>query len=341
MNGSHDVTPERLAENVIRRFQESASEISAYWMRVDGPREEYAAQVRQALSSLPIAVLIVRDSSFNNPNAVAADLIGILEANREACEAILFPEPLSLNCGVILLGRAPLSVAQSSSPVTLPIWFPTRAGQIAHLFLEDLTWIADAPVNCPEARITEICEQLYGLEGALVACLTQANGKDHNAGNAFMEIIRQDGDPKYTTLLSDFAAYHAGTKVPSAFRPSLKEGRSVIGRIWRIVQGRPPEGLHAPSKALARAVELSSASLPDSDSFAAVLSRPSMRDDSTAVRFFRNVLTTVTCACQFVTAASHADQYSRYSVQLLVSFSYDLRKSLAAAERILREALES
>ena len=286
MNGSHDVTPERLAENVIRRFQESASGISAYWMKVEGPREEYAARVRQALSSLPIAVLIVRDASFNNPNAVAADLIGILEANREACKAVLFPDPLSLNCGVILLGRTPLSVAQSSSPVRLPIWFPTRAGQIASLFLEDLTWIADAPLNCPEARIPEICEQLYGLEGVLIVSLTQANDKNHSAGNAFMEIIRQDDDPKYAALLSAFASYHAETTVPSAFRPSLKEGRSVIGRLWRIVQVRPPEGLHAPSKALARAVELSSGSLPDSDSFVAVLSRPSSRDGSTDSEIF-------------------------------------------------------
>lgn len=341
MNGSHDVMPERLAENVIARFQESNSEIAAYWMKVDGNREEYATRVQQALSNLPIVVLIVRDASFNNPNAIAADLVGILEANREACEAVLFPEPLSLNCGVILLGRTPLSVPQSSSPVRLPRWFPTRAGQIATLFLEDLTWVTDAPLNCPEARVAEICEQLYGLEGALVACLAEANGKNHNTGNAFMEIIRQEGDGKYSALLSDFDTYHTGITVPSSFRPSLREGRSVIGRLWRIVQGRPPEGLHAPSKALAKAVGLSETSLPDFDSFAAVLSRPSTRDDSSAVKFMRNVLTTVASACQFATAASHADQYSRYPVQLLVSFSYDLRKSLAAVEQVLREAIES
>jgi hypothetical protein len=340
MNRPYDVMPKRLAENVIRRFQESASEVSAFWITVDGPREEYAALVRQALTDLPIAVLIVRDAGFNNPNAVAADLIGILETNREACEAVLFSDPLSLNCGVILLGRVPLSVPQSSSPVRLPGWFPARGGQIASLFLEDLTWIADAPLNCHEARIAEICEHLYSLEGALVACLAEANAKDHNAGNAFMEIIRQDGDPKYSALLSDFDTYHAETTVPSAFRPSLKEGRSVIGRLWRIIQVRPPEGLHAPSKALAKAVGLPLDSLPDCDSFTAVLSRPSTRDGSSTVKFFRNIVTTVGSACQFVTAASHADQYSRYPVQLLVSFSYDLRKSLATAERVLRDAVQ-
>lgn len=340
MNGSRDVKPERLAENVITRFHESTSEISAYWMKVDGHREEYAEQVRKTLSNLPIVVLIVRDASFNNPNSVAADLIGILESNREACEAVLFPEPLSLNCGVILLGRTPLSVPQSSSPVRLPNWFPTRAGQVTTLFLEDLTWTADAPLNCPETRITEICEQLYGLEGALVACLAATNGKDRSAGNALMEIIRQDGDGKYSALLSNFDTYHARIAVASAFRPSLREGQSVIGRLWRIVQGRTPEGLHAPSKALAKAVGLSDDSLPDADSFSAVLNRPSTRDGSSAIRFMRNILTTVASACQFVTAASHADQYSRYPVQLLISFSYDLRKSLAAAERLLRETVE-
>lgn len=337
MNGIQDVTPERLAENVARRFQESTSEVSAYWMKVDGNREEYAARVREGLSNLPIVVLIIRDSSFNNPNAVAQDLVRILGANRVACEAVLFPSPLSLNCGVIILGRTPLLIPQSSSPVRLPDWFPTRAGEITSLFLEDLTWIADASLNCPEARISEICVHLYGLEGALVTSLIEANGKNHNVGNALMDMIRQDGDGKYSALLGEFEAHHAGITAPSSFRPSLREGRSITGRIWRIVQGRSPEGLNAPSKALAKAAGFSEASLSGSDSFAAVLTRPSNRDDSSATRFMRNILTTVASACQFVTAASHADQYSRYPVPLLVSFSYDLRKSLASAERALRE----
>jgi len=125
MNRPYDVMPERLAENVIRRFQESASEVSAFWITVDGPRESTRHWCGRLLLNYRSQFLSFVDAGFNNPNAVAADLIGILETNRERVNGPI-SDPLSLNCGVILLGRVPLSCLQSSSPVRLPGWFPAR-----------------------------------------------------------------------------------------------------------------------------------------------------------------------------------------------------------------------
>jgi hypothetical protein len=331
------VSPERLAATVIERFGKSISEISAYWIQVRGDREDYAANLRQAFQGLPIVVLIVRDISFTNPNAVAMDLIGILESNREAVQRTLFPDSSSLHCAIVLLGRTPLAVPQTSSPVRLPSWFRVRAGEIANVVVDDLTWTAEAPLNCEEARIVEICEALYSLEEAIIDRMEVVHHDDHNAGNALMSIMQQEDGEKYSTLIGEFRDYHRmKVSAPSAFRPSRREGSSLIGRVWGIVQSRAPEALHGSAKAVAAALGLSEEHGYGPESLAAVLNRPSTRDATEGRRFARSMLVTVASACQFVTAAAHAAEYPNYPIQLIVAFSYDLRRSLAKAEQVLR-----
>jgi hypothetical protein len=328
-----DVDPGHVAASVVDRLVASSDEINAYWMKVTGDREAYAEKLRKLLSGQPIGVFVVRDISFNNPNSVAADVIKILEINQAMSASTVFAYPSELHCAVILLGRMPLSVSQVSSPVTLPEWSPIKPGETVSIIVEDLTWSVDAPLNCPEAKIGEMCEMLHVLEGILVSRLSVAHLANHNIGNAFMEIIRRDPSEKYGLLLKEFADQHAKVSTPTAFRPSLREGGSLTARIWGIVQACSPEQLGSPSKALATALSLELESW--SESFSAVMTRPSNQDASAHRRFARSLLMTVAASCQFITAAAHADAYKRFPVPLIVSFSYELRRSLADYEGAL------
>ena len=120
--------------------------------------------------------------------------------------------------------------------------------------------------------------------------------------------------------------FHAGVSVASAFRPSLREGASLVSRLWRIAQTRSPGDLHKPSKALAVALHLESPTA--FESFAGVIGRPSSRDASASQGLCRSLLASVSAGCQHVTAAAHADEYRRYPVPPIVSFSFELRSSL-------------
>jgi hypothetical protein len=340
MTSTNEVRPERVAETVIAKLAMASSEISAYWMAVAGDRERYAAGIRSAVAGEPIVVFIVREIGFNNPNSIASDVIRAMELNRAASEAALCWQGSELHCAIILLGRAPLGVAQASSPVTLPEWSPIRPGETVTIVIEDLTWTVDAPLKGAEARIDEICEDLYMLEGALIRRLRSIHQADHGAGNALLELIRSDPTEKYNLLLTAFEHAHASVSVPSGFRPSLRTSNSLVARLWSVVQGRKPEALHGPSKALASALGLQNLGemLRQNtwEGFVAVLSRPSSRDSSESERFARGLLMTLSACCQFVTAAAHSDEYARYPVPLLISFSYDVRRSLSTAEATLR-----
>jgi hypothetical protein len=331
---SQDIEPALVADAVIRRLNASNAEINAYWFRVVGDRDAYASAVTEQLSGHPVMVCIVRDSSFNNPNAVAADVMSLIEANRATSEAALFAHPSELHCGVLMLGRSSLAIPQASSPVTLPSWFQVRPGETVNILVEDLTWAVDAPLNCAPVKINEICERLYDLEGAIIARLTAVYDVNHGAGNGFMEAIRQDGDGKYGEILEDFAAYHREISVPSAFRPSLRAGSSLVSRLWRIVQSRSPNDLHKPAKGLAAALDLEKSLA--FESFAGVITRPANPDSSPTHGLCRNLLVSASSGCQLVTAAAHADSYRRYPVPLLISFSYELRSSLAEVEAVVR-----
>jgi hypothetical protein len=233
---------------------------------------------------------------------------------------------------LLLLGKFELVLAQTSSPVMLPDWFPVAGGQIVELVVEDLTWSADGPLNCAEVRMGEICGALYNLEGVLIRRLQSAHEARHQSGNAFMDVIRKSPAERYADLLADFEVSHRSQRSAEGFRPSLRESSSLVSRIWAVAQSHNLDGLLRPGKALAAALGLEEDFAGGAESLVAVLSRPSTRDATPAHRFSRGLIVTVSSACQFVTAAAHAAEYSRYPIPLLVAFSFDLRVSLSAAE---------
>jgi hypothetical protein len=338
MIDSVEVLPERLAEVVSLRLASSRSFLCAFWIRVKGDRSEYASRLRVAVGDKAVAVFVVRNASFNNPNSVAADVVSILNANRSDIENLFKETGRPSGLAVVMLGRTELALAQSSSPVTVPEWFPVAAGETVDVVIEDLTWSADGPLNCAEVRLSELNEAIYQLEEALIRRLIAVNAVDHNSGNAFMDEIRGEPTEKYGELLLRFLDTHNSVVNASGFRPSLKESDSLVARLWGIVQKRSPESLLKAGKALARAINFDSDVEIISESLSAVLGRPSSLDSSVNARFARDVLATVASSCQYVTAAAHSDYYSRYPIPLLVSFTYDLRTCLWRAGHMLRVA---
>jgi hypothetical protein len=331
------IKPERLAEGVRRRVQESPYDVSAYWYKVSGDREGYARRLREEFREDPVVALVVREIRFDNPNAILTDLVEVISRNRMACEEAI-PAKLrpAAKCAIVLLARTELAVPQASSPVILPEWFPVGGGTMVSTIVEDLTWTADAPLNGREARVDEVCARLFGLEGALLGRLKSVHVSDHQKGNALLELIRRHEGEKFGDILSSVEAFRLSVTTPSAFRPSLREGRSLVARLWDVVQRHHPEGLGGPAKALATALALTDAlGSPWYESLASVLRRPSSGDSPGARRFARNILVTVATACQFITAAAHSDDYGLYPVPLVRSVSLDLRRSMDDAEAVL------
>ncbi|MFI8325224.1 hypothetical protein [Streptomyces sp. NPDC085529] len=337
--GNDQLPPSRLAAEIRGRLAASGSELSGFWFQVRENRSDYARDVQEHLAGHPVAVLVVRKTRFDNANAVLDDFVELLQDNQEVCEKHLVGDVTTDRRAVVLLARNTLNFPQISSPVTLPAWFPRLGGRLAEVIIEDLTWRVACPLNAEEAAIDQLCQLAFALEGAMLERLQQVQAQKKSEAASFWDHVKRDKDTH-----SSFGGFLEGVQDarrevlnPSSYRPSVRDGNSLLARIWGKAQGTAPDSMGRLAKALARAL-----ALPDSldpswhRSMVAVLLRPP--NDSTPDTqslFASNLLTTILATCQLITAAAHADAYPSYPVPLIRSTSFDLRQTLADARRTL------
>ena len=118
----------------------------------------------------------------------------------------------------------------------------------------------------------------------------------------------------------------ADVKNPLDYRPRSIQP-TPVGHIWRATAETPAEKLVATAESLAQALRITSDTVIEfTEAVTTVLSRPSRPIRSVADRWAFDLVMVVGAACRFVTAAAHADDYSRYPVWLLGSLSRDLRR---------------
>ncbi|MEU3984867.1 hypothetical protein AB0F77_33200 [Streptomyces sp. NPDC026672] len=329
--------PVRLASAVRSRLAVAAGGLSGFWFQVRGDRTAYARELQEHLAADPVVVLVVRGTPFDNANAVLDDFVAILEENQEACEKHLGGDVTTDRRAVVLLARTTLQLPQISSPVTLPDWFPGLGGRTPSVIIEDLTWRAESPLNTAEAAVDELCRRLFELEGALVDRLSSVCARKKAETDGFWDMVRRgEEDPSFADFLDGVRRARHEVHNPSSYRPSVREGSSLVARVWGRTQATTPDGLGKLGKALARALALpESADASWHRSIVSVLFRPSLRPPSDHQAFAVNVLVTVGATCQVITAAAHADAYPSYPVPLIRSLSFDLRQGLAGARRTL------
>lgn len=331
---------ERLAEGVRRRLQESTRPLNAYWVQAAGNRDEYAKALGDEFQGEPVVVEIIRDGRFANPNAILADLVDLVGGCREKCELRLSRS--DEKCAFVLLSRSELAIPQVASPILLPVWFPVGGGTTVWSVIEDVTWSVDAPLGAVEARIGNVCERLLTLEDALVTRMLEVrrDDQDRRKTMGFFDVVRRESET-FDDLLTGSVEYRASVTTASAFRPSRRDGRAIVARLWGVVLEKAPEGIGGPSKALVKALDLADGIGEQvwHESMASVLGRPAAGETPKEERFCRNIYLSVGAACQLITAAAHADAYGRYPVTLLRAVSFDLRRSLSDAEGVLRSLL--
>lgn len=331
-------TAEDLSKVIESQLQNTSETLSVFWYAVASDRENFAERLRAAVAHLPIVVLVVRTAGFDNPNAVMNDLVDLLERHRDAVLETMGPHlGQCQSCALVLLGRSQLAVAQVSSPVALPGWFPMGGGTAAHCTIVDLTWTATGPLSAVTDDVADLCERLFAIDGTVLSRLQQVYERNHSAGQHLMLLLAEHGcEGRLPEFLETAAKYRAGVTAARGFRPTTKKVQTFVGAAWRLTQGRAPEALSKPAKALAAALDVTANGRVGHESIVTVLARPTEPDPDWGRRFCRNLLVVVAAASQLITAAAHSDDYGDYPLPLLRLVVSDLRTSLIAAEQYLR-----
>ena len=283
--------------------------------------------------------VVLRVPGFVDPNAVMNDLGNVLEHCESDLRVPDMRERLARHGFVdfVLISRREFALAATSSPLQVPEWFPVSAGREVTARIEDLTWSAGVALSAPEAHTGEIKRLLCELDGILLERVREVGARDHRLVRGLLDRIHPDSEESVS--LDDFLsrAQAALDKVrnPLDYRPSARSG-TVVGRLWSLTARTHPDGLGKVAVNLAKALQIGDRGIDGhEESIMAVLGRPTNPMGDAGKRWAFDIIVTVRAACQFVTAAAHADAYARYPVRLVGSLSRELQRSLDGFVEVL------
>lgn len=331
-------SPERAAEDVLRRFDGAGCDLSVFWLRVPTGRDAYAARVRELVGDKPVVVIVVRTVRFDNPNSLMADLASLFDEAKEAClESLGEVGSDTSKFAFLLLSRTDFRISQASSPVEMPTWFPILGGRQVFCVVDDLSWRIEVSLNALELDTGELNRRLFELEGALLRRLEFVSGVDSIRLDPLGAVLARRPEEQIATILRRARDHHRSVANPDAYRPTVSDGKVIIARLWGIAQAKPMELQHAVAKALTTALHMAGEDYGVNDSLVAVISRPSKRERFEEDRLSRNLILTVAATFQYITCAAHADAYARYPLSLLRAMTLNLRDTLAEIESALNQ----
>jgi len=333
------ISPRQIIQELVEWSRPSSVPLNVFWITMQGERENFAQQLRQLRQELAIVPWVVRGIGFSDPNSVMNDVSSALGAARGEIEAL---HPTVRNCGyldLVLISRKEWNLAISSSPVTLPAWFPVSPGEVVTCNIMDLTWATAVPISDQVAQMHEMRRLLYELDVVLTARLLQTEATDSRSLHSLWSHLSETDGGSFAEELKGSDGRLRGIRNPSEFRPSIRS-RTVVGYIWAAANSRSSDRTVKVAKALADGLQLSRITVNGPPPLLAVLNRPSNRNISEETWWCFCLVVAIRTACQFVTAAAHADEYARYPVALLRSVSLDLRSFLdQAVTRLQRECI--
>ena len=330
------VKPDTVVEAIRDSRGQDTRPLSVSWVSVRTDRDDFARELKRLRGDLALVPHVLRTGGFVDPNAVMNDVAAVLELVKGDVHALNEAARERRGIDLVVISRKALSLADTSSPIVLPDWFPVRPGQTATVRVDDLTWSAEVVLADEASELDDLRRILCEADRALLDRLQESQqlgrptqslwdrmGLESTAGGAIDEELSRIG----RTLKA--------VRNPTGYRPSASKNPTVVGRLWAHANRTAPDGLPRAAKALAAA--LGAEDVPEDSSLAAVLNGPSNPIDDAGARWCLALIVTLRTACQLATAAAHADDYPRFSAVLLRATSRNLRQFLDRAAAHLRQ----
>ena len=168
--------PKTVVENLRSRPPEP---LRVFWVRVPRDRDDFKWVVMQLRDQSPIVPWVLRSRALQNPNSVMSDVFEILNDARNDIQAVQDAATTAGGVDLVLLGRTDLMLADTSSPILLPDWFPVAAGYTPTVRIEDLTWSARLSLADPTLALDDLRRILHDLDHALTNRLQVSLETDH------------------------------------------------------------------------------------------------------------------------------------------------------------------
>ncbi|WP_448122680.1 hypothetical protein [Stenotrophomonas riyadhensis] len=329
----------------------AAADVVVFWIEEFGNRDDICSELTNAFRGNFVASVVLRHlpragrQLFTDPNAWAADVMAVVDSERAQVEQVFSESQGRGPLGLVIIARNKLAVTQSSSPATAPDWCPIFGGRSAMVFLRDVVTISNCSLSAEEAAAGQIKDLLYQIDRGLlrVAKMHASNDRHHGIKLWDQALRKRSGASSRSDFLDLWERGLDGVTDSESYRPSLKSGWSMVAAMWECFMVSSPSQLLGNTGAFADYLGLDAQWVPGPPAAVSLLpivfrSPEDLSKGGDAVAA-RSVIMMVGVACQFVTAAAHADQYGRVGADSLDALSREIRTFLTRLEH--RASLQS
>ena len=315
--------PHQVATEIENRTR-SGQVFNVFWLTLRDNRDDFAAELA-ANSSEPLVTHVVRSTAFTNANALMTDVEHVLETTKaQIIRTASIRSQKKVN--LVLLSRRDFRIADASSPITLPDWFPVSPGEVCITQVTDLTWNVGVPLSDRAAMQAELRRIIYDVDVALNAALLWSVKRRLRATQRLWNLVfpgTSNGATAITDHLRSAESELLRVKNPSGYRPSAARGQSLVSRLWLKSNGTVPDKLPKLADALMETLPIAE-DISFEEPLIAVLNRPTSPIPNLGTRWAFCLLIALRSACQMTTAGAHADDYPSYPVTLLRALSLDI-----------------
>lgn len=144
------------------------------WVSVPTGRDDFARELTRLRGDLALVPHVLRTGGFVDPNAVMNDVAAVLELVKGDVHALNEAARERRGLDLVVISRKALSLADTSSPIVLPDWFPVRPGQTATVRVDDLTWSAEVVLADEASELDDLRRILCEIDRALLDRLQES-----------------------------------------------------------------------------------------------------------------------------------------------------------------------
>ena len=230
------VSPDRVADLISLTPWKQDEVLRVFWVKVSsGGRELFSRALGRLLSSGERIVGVpVRDACFTNANELLSDMSRIFSQAETEISSLDYR---ASHVTIVVLVKDDIRLAQISSPIILPAWFPVRPGEETHFSVMDLFGTAEvALLNCPELRIEHVAKLTYDLEQALVAKLERSFAVSPSQVSEFLRTLTSDESLDVRSRILGYKRHIDGVVDARAYRPNAAQATtSMVTDLIRMV----------------------------------------------------------------------------------------------------------
>ena len=210
----------------IRRRARDGQPVRVFWVRVSTGRDDFATELRRRRGPRAIVSWVLRRPPhgrplFVDPNSVMMDVRDVLDSARAEIEGLSEIVREHRGIDLVLISRSELSLADTSSPIVLPEWFPVEPGRTVAVRIDDLTWSTTVPLSNRVSALDDLRRILHEADVALVDRLQTSLRSDHRRIRSLWDRPGFGGDGgDVGEDLRRIARWLGEIRNPTGYRPS-------------------------------------------------------------------------------------------------------------------------